>query len=507
MVFSLKLMLLLLPAVLCGKTVEEWKGRIIYQILTDRFSPHGPTPSTPCTALRSYCGGKFKGIQQRLDYIKGLGANAIWISPIVLNTPGGFHGYWAKNIYEINPEFGTKQDLKDLIKACHDKDIWVMVDVVPNHMGYNDGCFWNNPCTPTKLNNFTGFVPFDKPEYYHQYCEIMDWNNQTEVEFCRLAHLPDLSQENDIVKRLLLDWIGNLTINYDIDGYRIDTLKLVPKWFWSEFQARAGAYCIGEATGSDPQYVAGYQDSVDGLLNFPMYNALRDVFNENKSIRNLTKKIQEQRRYFKELSRHGLFLDNHDQRRFLNWTSDYTVLKNALTYVILGEGIPIIYYGTEQGFSGGHDPNDRESLWPYYSTQSDIYKFIAGLTKLRLSHLSHFVSGGQREMAANDDFFVFTRGKENQFLVVLTNRGNTSGTLEWNVQVPVLKAETVYKNFFDETDTVTVDNGTLKLKLTGGLPKVFLAVQTPTSKAERSSGVTWKLVFVCILLLHLLSLE
>lgn len=57
------------------------------------------------------------------------GANAIWISPMVENTPGGFHGYWAKNIYKINPNFGSEEDLKNLISECHRRDIWVMLDV------------------------------------------------------------------------------------------------------------------------------------------------------------------------------------------------------------------------------------------------------------------------------------------------------------------------------------------------------------------------------------------
>lgn len=64
-----------------------------------------------------------------LRFLRWIGANAIWISPIVLNTPGGYHGYWAKDIYQIDPHFGTEQDLTDLIAAAHEKDIWVMVDV------------------------------------------------------------------------------------------------------------------------------------------------------------------------------------------------------------------------------------------------------------------------------------------------------------------------------------------------------------------------------------------
>ena len=65
----------------------------------------------------------------KLDYIQQLGANAIWISPIPLQTDGGYHGYWQKDISQINPHFGTSDDLKALVKACHKRDIWVMLDV------------------------------------------------------------------------------------------------------------------------------------------------------------------------------------------------------------------------------------------------------------------------------------------------------------------------------------------------------------------------------------------
>ena len=98
------------------------------QLLTDRFAKD-TDDSNACSDLSTYCGGTFKGIMQKLDYIQGLGANAIWISPIPLQTDNGYHGYWQQDITQINPKFGTEQDLKDLVDACHSKDIWVMLDV------------------------------------------------------------------------------------------------------------------------------------------------------------------------------------------------------------------------------------------------------------------------------------------------------------------------------------------------------------------------------------------
>ena len=99
------------------------------QILTDRFAKSGGDADAPCRDLSNYCGGTFQGIIEKLDYIQGLGANAIWISPIPEQTDKGYHGYWPKNLYGINPHFGTSSDLKRLVTECHQRDIWVMLDV------------------------------------------------------------------------------------------------------------------------------------------------------------------------------------------------------------------------------------------------------------------------------------------------------------------------------------------------------------------------------------------
>jgi len=111
--------------------------------------------------------------------------DAIWISPIIENTDEGYHGYWAKNFYKLNAHFGNEEDLKYLISECHKRDIWVMVDVVANHVG--------------NIKSYSEVYPFNKTEHYHDCngcpadCNIQDWNNQEQVEHCRLSGLPDLN--------------------------------------------------------------------------------------------------------------------------------------------------------------------------------------------------------------------------------------------------------------------------------------------------------------------------
>ena len=215
---------LLLASTISCKTKAEWKSRSIYQILTDRFAR---SSDTGWCNLSQYCGGNYRGLIQKLDYIKGMGFDAIWISPIIENTEGSYHGYHFTNLYNLNYHFGSEEDFIELVTTCHSKDIWVMVDVVANH------------CGPIGTD-YGRITPFNKAEHYHDYCDIgNNWGDQWTVENCRLSGLPDLKQENDWVTQKLLDWIKDLVQKYKIDGIRIDTIMEVPKWFWDKFREYA----------------------------------------------------------------------------------------------------------------------------------------------------------------------------------------------------------------------------------------------------------------------------
>lgn len=151
-----------------------------------------------------------------------MGFDAIWISPVVDNLDGGYHGYWARNWEKRNANFGSDQDLKDLVAACHAKGIAVMVDVVANH-------------SAPIGDDFGQLYPLNKAEHYHSDCGINDWSNQWQVENCRLAGLPDLNQGNSYVRDYLKTWIHNLVRDFNFDGIRIDTIPEVPKDFWTEY--------------------------------------------------------------------------------------------------------------------------------------------------------------------------------------------------------------------------------------------------------------------------------
>ena len=195
--------LIMLNFIYCGST-EEWKSRTIYQVLTDRFAREDGS-TAPCQNLGNYCGGTYRGLINNLDYIQNMGFDAIWISPIVDNTDGGYHGYWARNWNKLNSNFGSDEDFFYFVSECHNRGIWVMVDIVMNHIG------------PVGTD-YSSIYPFNSPDHYHNYCVIQDSDfnggNQWNVEHCRLAGLPDLNQENPFVREQLLQWVENIKNTY-----------------------------------------------------------------------------------------------------------------------------------------------------------------------------------------------------------------------------------------------------------------------------------------------------
>ena len=341
-------------------TKDEWKSRTIYELLTDRFAKSGEDYKESCD-LTNYCHGTFKGIQQHLDYISGMGFNAIWISPIVLNKEGSYHGYHALDLYQINPNYGSENDLKELIRTCHKKDIWVILDAVPNHMA---------PDVP-----ISSIKPFNKDEYYHDYCEIVDENNQEQRENCRLFGLPDLKQEHSFVKEKYLEWIQDIITDYDFDGVRYADVPYVPKWFWKEFSQAANTYTFGVISSKSSKYIADYQNYMDGVGNYPLFYAMKESMC-GSSMRKLEWYLLNEHKDYLQPKYNVNWLDNHDNPRFLNWCNDKRIFRNALIFYFFYEGIPTFYYGDEQYFNGGSDPNNRENMFGYHYTDSEIYKMM-----------------------------------------------------------------------------------------------------------------------------------
>jgi len=443
-------------AALTGHSKNEWKSRTIYQVLTDRFA-RSDNSRTPCNNHHDYCGGTYRGIIRNLDYIQNMGFDAIWISPVVDNMDHGYHGYWARDWTKLNSHFGSEADLRELINECHKRGMWVMVDVVANHVA------------PVGTDYRT-IVPFNKPEHYHDYCEISNEDfkhNQWRVENCRLAQLPDLKQENEWVQSVLLSWVRNLVKNYDIDGLRIDTVPEVPKSFWQKYSSSAGVFTLGEVFDDRLDYLRGYIGSVDSLLNYGLFDTIRATFKGN-TFYNLVGRISDMEKLFgNELNFMGLFVDNHDNERFLHNYGNWDNLMGALVFSLFYKGIPIVYYGDEQGYGGGADPENREELWTHLNPQSEIYQLLKKVIALRKSY--KVWESPYHDVWHKDNMLAFTRG---QVLVVVTNGGRQ---IEEDVSgLPFPDGTKLCDAISDFKDCTTVRNGKVHLSIAPNKSKVFV---------------------------------
>ena len=463
-------------------TAAEWKTRSIYQIITDRFAPTNPT-TQPCRNIRDYCGGTYRGLQARLDYIEELGFNAIWISPIPLNPPRSFHGYGAIDLYRLNDHFGTPADLHALITAAHARDMWVMLDVVGNHMaGYS--------------NNVSTFIPFNSPAHYHNcsgcdaQCNIPDsaWNppNARTIEHCRLEGLADLDQDHPYVRATLLAWVHDVVRNYSFDGLRVDTTPEVKPAFWREWQASAGVYAVGEVFNADVAYVASFQHAaLDATLSYPLFFTLRSCFALNTSLARLVDLYAQYSTHFADPSVLGTFADNHDNARFLALTNDSSLYLNALTYTLASRGVPIVYYGSEQGFHGQTDPYDREPLWTTnYTTTSTYFQYIRALNGWRAAQRV-WADDVQVWVHQEQSVVAFTRARS---LVVLTNAGQGGGR---KVDLTGVPLEGTLVNVFDASERVTVQGNRVTVTFVNGLPKVYAPASDAMNAPAEAAGGGW----------------
>lgn len=451
-----------------GASVDQWRNRTIYQLLTDRFARplNAPHPFGKCADLNGYCGGTFEGVEQQLDYIVALGFDALWISPIVANTPRGYHGYWMRDLFAINEHFGQLSDLQRLITAAHRKGVWVMLDVVANHVG------------PVG-HNFSSVSPFNHSSYYHSCggcpsgCSMQNFTCFTrEIETCRLDDLPDLNQSVPFVRAELCKFASWVTRDLAFDGLRIDTTPEVDRAFWRAFVSAAGnPLALGEIFSDDVACVAAYQDVQGGALSYPLYMSLRNVFASGQSMTQLSDTFDQYSMSGMNLDALGTFLGNHDNARFLQQAGAQNVLalKAAAVFVLFVPGIPIWYYGDEALFS---QSNERAPLWTTQFAPANLP--LAPWLKLVVATRKSLAVWNEPFdiLAADQSFFAFVRG--DAALVLLTNQ-QAPGRLKRHVVTPFDEGTQLCNIFWPTADCVTVgSNGALTVFLDNGESKVYI---------------------------------
>lgn len=416
------------------KEEHAWQDEIMYFIMIDRFN-NGDTSNdfdVNRDDPKAYHGGDFRGITEKLDYLKDMGFTALWLTPIVQNEEKGYHGYWTEDFYNVEEHFGTLEDFKELVAEAHKRDMKIIVDLVVNHTGYQHAWLKEE----------------DKKDWFNPNESIRDWNDQEQVENGWIYGLPDINQNNPETRKYLLDMAKWWIEETDIDGYRLDTVKHVPKDFWEDFSkemksVKEDFFLIGEVWHDNPEYVAGYQETgIDSLVDYPTYNELTRIFTTpNQPLTRLSSIHYHNQNSYENPNILGTFLDNHDVERFTRAAVKKnhhppTRLKLALTYMYGAPGIPIIYYGTEIALDGGEDPDNRRDM--NFRADKELMNYITKLAELRktLPSLTH---GTYDMVYDNGGMAVIKREYEGEITFVAIN--NTTET-----KVAQIDAELVGEN-------------------------------------------------------------
>lgn len=389
---------------------------LIYFVLTDRYkdgsSKNNQFEDTRKSDPKAYHGGDFVGLTQSLDYIKTLGATAIWITPVVSNQAYGYHGYWAVDFENVDPHLGTLTELQTLVSEAHKRDMKVILDYVVNHTG---------PTSPW-LND-----P-EKKLWFHEKRDITNWSNQAQVENNWLMGLPDLNTENPEVKAYFLqnakDWIEKT----GIDGMRLDTMRHVPKSFWKEFSSSIKAtypnfYLLGEVWNDNVRYLQLYNDDgIDGLTDYSLYKGITGTFSPSGSS-SATANAVNKAKFFKNPGLNGIFIDNHDNPRYIT-TYGKAYTKQALAFLMTYPSIPVIYYGTEIGLEGRGDPDNRRDMdWEVAQTGNDMSNYYQKLLNIRQQNLAT-TKGTLTVLKTSKDLLVYKLMLEDKGLLVVMNLRN-----------------------------------------------------------------------------------
>ncbi|WP_435209809.1 pullulanase-type alpha-1,6-glucosidase [Streptomyces sp. bgisy034] len=471
-----------------------------------------------------YQGGDLKGLTKRLDYIKGLGTTAIWMAPIFKNQPvqgtgsdasAAYHGYWITDFTQVDPHFGTNKDLETLISKAHAKGMKVFFDVITNHTAdvvdyeeksygylakgafpyltkdgkpfddadYADGksafpavdkdSFPRTPTVPAAKKNTKVPSWLNDPTMYHNRGDsTFAGESSAQGDF---SGLDDLWTERPEVvggmEKIYQRWVRD----FDIDGFRIDTVKHVNMEFWTQWATALDSYAakrgrddffmFGEVYSADTSITSPYvtEGRLDATLDFPFQEAARQYASQGAGAGRLAAVLGDDYKYTTDKANayeQVTFLGNHDMGRigyFLNQdnpkATDAELVKKAKLaneLMFLSRGNPVVYYGDEQGFTGsGGDKDARQTLFASktadyldddqlgtdrthaddaYDTKAPLYRQISALSQLRKANPA-LADGVQTERYAADGAGVYAFSRTDaktgrEYVVAFNNAGD-----------------------------------------------------------------------------------
>ncbi len=453
-----------------GRRSFRWEDAVLYFAFIDRFANGDVDNDRPLRdegilPPANYFGGDLAGLRQKIDegYFTNLGVNAIWLSPFLRNPDrayrdalpphrlfSGYHGYWPISDTEVDPRFGSFDELKAVVDAAHARGIKVLFDMVYNHVHEDH---------PAARQHPEWIIPVDLPDGRRN-IRLFDEHPLT-------TWFDDFLPDINYGARAAAEWQVARSVEMvratGVDGFRLDAVKHVPHPFWgmlrralAPIEAERGErfYLVGESIDSRKkinEFVA--PSMLDGQFDFPLHWAVRGALaQENDGYDRLESELTRGEREYWDDSIHSTLLGNHDFSRFMayaenafaggrdekevGWTdppqvkdpASYERLKRAFTFLYAIRGIPLVYYGDEVGMTGAHDPDNRRPMpWgdQVDADQRSVFQHVARLGAVRAAHPA-LRYGSRRPLIAERERLAFLRQHFEDAVVACWNRGAAS---------------------------------------------------------------------------------
>ncbi len=453
---------------------------MMYLIMSDRFANGNPnndnndalTEKADRTKDNGRHGGDIEGIIKNLDYIKELGATAVWPTPLCEDNDerGSYHTYGQSDVYKIDARFGTNEDYVRMSAELHKRGMKNIMDYVTNHWGYKH---WMMNDLPTYdwLNQFPGFkqTNYKMTTQFDPNASAIDTKNCMDGWFVK--SMPDLNQNNPLVLNYLIQnaiwWIEYA----DLDGFRVDTYSYADKqgiatWTKAITDEYPNFNIVGEAwlyTHAQIAYwqkdskvaaIQSYNSNLPSVMDFMLQGILGGgVFNENKGNWNegVTKLYDSFTNDFlyPDVNKILLFAENHDTNRLNEvYKNDFKKYQMAMTIIATVRGIPQVYYGSEIGMAGDKgkgdgdirrdfpggwngDTNNAFTKTGRTEEQNKFFDFTAKLFNWRKSK-TVIHNGKTTHYIPENNVYVYFRYNEKESIMVVVNNNEEKQTFKSN---------------------------------------------------------------------------
>ncbi|HEX8563637.1 MAG TPA: glycoside hydrolase family 13 protein [Flavobacterium sp.] len=481
---------------------------MIYLIMPDRFANGDPNnDSTTDTSEKadrsnpgSRHGGDIAGIINNLDYIKSLGATALWSTPLNEDndTRGSYHGYGQSDVYKIDSRYGTNEDYVKLSSELHKRDMKLIMDYVTNHWGAEHWMLKDLPAYDF-LHQFPGY----KQTNYHMTTQFDPNASELDAKICMdgwfVRSMPDLNQSNPLMLKYLIQnaiwWIEYA----DLDGFRVDTYSYcdkdgIAKWtkaitdeypkfnivgeVWMHDQAQMAYWQKDSKVGA----IQSYNSYLPSVMDFTLHDAIESVFNEStaewdkgmiKVYDNFTNDF-----LYPNIDNILVFAENHDTQRFNQRYPDLKNYRLAMTLIATVRGIPQLYYGSEIGMRGDKAKGDADIRHDFpggwngdqdnaFTTsgrtaeQQQYHDFTSKLFNWRKTNPAvHF--GKMKHYLPENNVYVYFRTQDRNSVMVVINNANEqqsiqTGRFQESIGTHTTALEIISGRTIDLTSQITIE--------------------------------------------------